>query len=103
MWEIKETNIFQDWFLSLTDEKAALITRKILTLKRLGNNATIKQGSKSLGKSLFELRDKNMGLRAYYTFKGNKLIMLLNGGDKNTKKQQAKDIKLARKLLSELE
>ena len=102
MWTLLQTKEFKDWYLNLTNEKAVVITKKILVIEKIGNLATIKQGSKSLGKGLYELRDKQLGMRAYYTFHKNKIILLLNGGDKNTKKQQDSDIKKSRQLLDNI-
>ena len=102
MWALLQTKEFKDWYLNLTNEKAVVITKKILVIEKIGNLATIKQGSKSLGKGLYELRDKQLGMRAYYTFHKNKIILLLNGGDKNTKKQQDSDIKKSRQLLDNI-
>ncbi|WP_119343527.1 type II toxin-antitoxin system RelE/ParE family toxin [Facilibium subflavum] len=102
MWEIKQTKEFESWYDELTEEKAIAITKKILVIEKIGNLATLKQGSKSLKKGLFELRDKEYGLRAYYCFHGAQIVLLLNGGDKNTKKQQEKDIKKARELLENI-
>ena len=102
MWTLLQTKEFKEWYLNLTNEKAVVITKKILVIEKIGNLATIKQGSKSLGKGLYELRDKQLGMRAYYTFHKNKIILLLNGGDKNTKKQQDSDIKKSRQLLDNI-
>ena len=40
------------------------------------------------------------GYRVYFTVQGNRLIVLLNGGDKSS---QSRDIKRAKQILSELE
>ena len=102
MFKTVQTKEFDEWFMSLTTTKAKAIFKKILIVERLGNLATVKQGSKSLGKGLYELRDMQYGLRAYYAFHDGELVILLNGGDKNTKKQQNLDIKKARKILEEI-
>lgn len=47
---------------------------------------------------IFELKFKS-GLRVYYAFDGETLLLLLNGGDKNTKFGQSKDIRQARAIL----
>ena len=93
---------FKEWYLNLDNTKAVVITKKILVIEKIGNHATIKQGSKSLGKGLYELRDKQLGMRTYYVFHKDKIILLLNGGDKNTKKQQDSDIKKSRQLLEDI-
>ena len=50
--------------------------------------------------NIYELKFKS-GLRVYYTFDGKKLVLLLNGGAKNTKRDQNKDIKLAKLIYEE--
>jgi putative addiction module killer protein len=55
--------------------------------------------SKSLGKGLFELRERRYGYRIYYGFLGEFIIILLAVGDK---KGQAKDISIARERLLEI-
>ncbi len=47
-------------------------------------------------KSLFELRERQFGLRAYYTYIENCAVLILHGGDKSS---QEKDIKKAKILL----
>lgn len=54
---------------------------------------------KKLG-DIYELKFKS-GLRVYYALDGERLILLLNGGGKNTKRDQSKDIDQARKVLQE--
>ena len=102
MWTLLQTKEFKEWYLKLGNAKAVVITKKVLVIEKIGNLATIKQGSKSLGKGLYELRDKQFGMRAYYAFHQDKVILLLNGGDKNTKKQQDSDIKKSRQLLEDI-
>ncbi len=55
--------------------------------------------SKKLGK-ISELKSKS-GLRVYYGFDGKNIVLLLNGGTKNTKKNQAKDIENAKQIYQE--
>jgi len=102
MFKTVHTKEFKEWFLSLTNEKAKAILKRILVVEKIGNLATIKQGSKSLGKGLYELRDKQYGIRAYYAFHAGEFILLLNGGDKNTAKQQNMDIKKSRQILEDI-
>ena len=52
--------------------------------------------SKSVGKGVPELKiDWGPGYRIYYGWDGSKLIILLSGGAKKTKKLQSADIKKA--------
>lgn len=56
---------------------------------------------KSVGEGLPEMRvDVGPGYRLYFTRRQNILIVMLAGGDKST---QARDIKRAQKLLTQLE
>ncbi len=52
--------------------------------------------SKSLGSGLFELRERQFGLRVYYLYAENLAVLILQGGDKST---QEKDIQKAKVLL----
>jgi len=55
---------------------------------------------KSVGEGVSELRiDYGPGYRMYYKKQGQKVVILLAGGDKNT---QAKDIKTALRLARNL-
>lgn len=54
---------------------------------------------KKLG-DIFELKFKS-GLRVYYALDGKKLILLLNGGGKNTKRDQSNDIDQANQIYQE--
>jgi putative addiction module killer protein len=51
---------------------------------------------KSVGEGVFEIRiPKGPGLRVYYALDGDRMVILLGGGDKST---QSKDIKAAKEL-----
>lgn len=52
--------------------------------------------SRSLKKGLFELRERQYGLRIYYAFLQNKTVLMLHAGNKKTQK---KDIMVARERL----
>jgi len=96
-YEILTTPIFDKWLLNLKDR-----TTKNKVLARLarvenGNFGDVKQ----LAEDLFELRYFIAGgIRIYYTIQLNIVVLLLNGGDKESQK---KDIKKAKQLLEELE
>lgn len=54
---------------------------------------------KNLGDKLFEMRiNYGPGYRIYYTYRDDKIVLLLAGGDKSS---QAEDIKLAKALIKE--
>lgn len=80
-------NPFDDWFESIREmhTRSKILTR--LDRLKLGNF----EDCKSLGNEIAELRiHYGPGIRIYYPKIGNKVILLLCGGDKGS---QAKDIK----------
>ncbi len=96
MIEIRKTEIFASWLDSLQDIHAR--ARILVRIERLaaGNPGDVKP----VGKGVSELRiNYGPGYRVYYKKHGNRVIILLAGGDK---RRQAKDIKtslgLARNL-----
>ncbi len=96
-YEIETTNIFDKWLAGISDIKhrARIITRfDHIQLGNFGDH-------KNLGSDLFELRCFfGSGFRVYYTIKGERVVILLCGGNKSS---QEKDIKRARKILVALE
>lgn len=80
---------FDDWIGGLRDHKAvAQIQRRIYRVQ-LGNLGDVK----SVGGGVSELRiDVGPGYRVYFGQEGNKIVILLCGGDKSS---QSKDIKQA--------
>ena len=93
MFEIVTTEFYSKWVLKLKDNTALLkIDVRLERLKR-GNFGDVK----SVGDGVSELRiDYGLGYRIYFTQQGNKIILLLCGGDKRT---QNKDIKRAKEML----
>lgn len=92
---ILQTELFRDWLASLRDRKARL--RIADRLKRLaaGNLGD----TKPVGDGIQELRIwYGPGYRIYYIWRGDVLILLLNGGDKDS---QRRDIALAKRLAKE--
>lgn len=105
MWKIQYWNNqdvgkspIEKWLDKLTDEKLEIIAQELSLLSRFGNELKLPH-SKALGKGLFELRDKVFGLRIYYGFYGNKIIILIAAGDKTS---QDRDIKIARERLLQI-
>ena len=96
-YELRSTAQFDKWFSRLKDRST-----RIKILARLNRIENGNFGDfKSLGNDLFELRFFfGAGLRIYYTIQGDKLVILLAGGNKST---QVKDIEKATMLLKELE
>jgi putative addiction module killer protein len=96
MIEIRKTEIFTKWLDDLNDIRAR--ARILVRIERLaaGNPGDVK----SVGEGVSELRiDYGPGYRVYYKKQGQKVVILLAGGDKNT---QAKDIKTALRLARNL-
>lgn len=82
---------FAKFFKRVNSQAAVKITSAITRL-RAGNTAD----SKSVGKGVSELRiNWGPGYRIYYGWDGDKLIVLLSGGAKRTKKLQSTDIEKA--------
>lgn len=94
--EIRQTTIFRDWLENLKDERARTrIAQRIVRLQAgLFGDAKFFQG-------IGELRiDQGPGYRVYFVQRGNVLIILLCGGDKNT---QSRDIRRAKSMADDLE
>jgi len=96
MIEIRQTETYFQWFVSLRDRKArAYINARIRRLS-LGNFGDVKP----VGEGVSELRiDYGPGYRVYFIQHGQTLVVLLAGGGKGT---QDRDIKKALKLAREL-
>lgn len=89
MIEIQRSETFTKWFEGLRDRIAR--KRIFARLDRLVQG--LAGDTKPIGQGVSELRiDYGPGYRVYYLRRGNTLIILLAGGDKNT---QSKDIQTA--------
>ena len=96
MIEIRKTEIFAKWLDGLHDIRAR--ARILVRIERLaaGNPGDVKP----VGEGVSELRiNYGPGYRVYYKKQGQKVVILLAGGDKST---QAKDIKTALRLARNL-
>lgn len=96
MFEVRQTEIFASWLGGLTDIRAT--ARIDIRLRRLslGNMGD----TKSLGEGLIEMRiDDIPGYRLYFSRRGERIVILLCGGDK---KRQGADSVRARQLLKDL-
>jgi len=96
MFEVRQTTEFSRWLAALLDPvgRAAILTR--LARLGLGNPGDVKH----VGAGVWELRiDVGPGYRAYYMRAGEKVYLMLGGGDKST---QTKDIERAIKMSGEL-
>lgn len=96
MIEIRKTEIFAKWLDGLHDIRAR--ARVLVRIERLaaGNPGDVKP----VGEGVSELRiDYGPGYRVYYKKQGQKVVILLAGGDKST---QTKDIRTALRLARNL-
>jgi putative addiction module killer protein len=97
VFTVLQTEDFRDWLDDLKDLKAQIRIAARLRLAEAGSLGDWK----SVGEGLSEMRvDVGPGYRLYFTRRQNILIVMLAGGDKST---QARDIKRAQKLLTQLE
>ena len=94
---IVQTPIFRDWLTGLGDRRARLRIDDRLKRLAAGNAGD----TKSVGGGIQELRMRfGAGYRVYYMWRGEVLIILLNGGDKSSR---ARDIAKAKNLAKEAE
>jgi putative addiction module killer protein len=96
MVEVRQTDLFKDWFAGLGDANARRrIAQRIVRLQSglLGD-------AKPVGEGVSELRiDYGPGYRLYFVRRGTDIVILLCGGDKRT---QARDIGRAKTLAAEV-
>jgi putative addiction module killer protein len=97
-WNINYCDSVESWLDALDHAQYKSVSKELRLIELWGNNLGLPH-SKSLGKGLFELRERRFGLRMYYCFYERKAILLLHAGNKS---RQKKDIKLARDLFSQL-
>lgn len=94
---IKQTDTFRKWEGALGDVKARALIAARLNRVAYGLLGDIK----SVGDGISEIRiHYGPGYRIYFTWKGNEIIVLLCGGDKNSQKQ---DIAAAKALAAGLD
>lgn len=97
MFTVLQTDEFRDWLDALKDLQAQVRIVARLRLAEAGNLGDWKP----VGEGVSEMRvDVGPGYRLYFTRRQNIVIVMLAGGDKAA---QARDIKRARKLLTQLE
>jgi len=92
MFEIAQTEVYRSWFEKLRDRNAK--ARVDLRLQRLarGNFGDVR----FVGAGVLELRiDYGPGYRVYYMRTGDRVVLLLAGGDKRS---QSRDIETAIEL-----
>ena len=88
----------EEWLDELTKDQLKAVVKELKLLESDDNTLRLPH-SRPLEDGLFELRERRFGYRIYYCFHGKRLIILLAAGDK---KSQERDIKMARKRLSQL-
>lgn len=96
MIEVRQTDVFADWFAGLRDRVArARITVRIRRLS-LGNPGDVKP----VGSGVSEMRiDYGPGYRVYFVRRGDTVVVLLCGGDKrNQDRDIARALELAREV-----
>lgn len=95
MFEVRQTAVFEAWIDGLKDMRAVArieVRLRRLSLGHLGD-------AKSLGDGVSEMRiDYGPGYRLYFTRRGDRIVILLCGGDK---KRQSDDIARAKQLAKE--
>lgn len=97
MIEVRQHAVFAKWLRKLSDIQAK--ARFLVRLDRMkaGNFGD----HKSVGDGVSELRFTfGPGYRIYYTVRGNTIVVLLCGGDKDS---QEADIARAKELVTELD
>jgi len=97
MFALEQTETFRKWRTALRDERARAAIASRLDRLAYGHAGDVAP----VGEGIGELRiHYGPGYRIYFQQRGKTVILLLCGGDKGS---QAKDIKLARRLLRALE
>lgn len=96
MIEVRQTDVFTEWFAGLPDREArARITVRIRRLS-LGNPGDVRP----VGSGVSEMRiDYGPGYRVYFVRRGSMVVILLCGGDK---RKQGRDIARALELAREV-
>jgi putative addiction module killer protein len=95
MIEFKQTETFRKWRIRIKDERIRALIASRLDRLAFGHAGDVKP----VGGGISELRiDHGPGYRIYFMKRGNTIIILLCGGDKNT---QTKDIQTAKRLAAE--
>jgi len=95
MLDVQQTKTFEAWIDGLKDMRA--LARIEMRLRRL--SLGLLGDAKSLGDGVSEMRiDYGPGYRLYFTRRGDRIVILLCGGDK---KRQSDDIARAKQLAKE--
>ena len=96
MVEVRQTDLFKDWFAGLDDA----IARRRIAQRIVRLQSGLLGDVKPVGEGVSELRiDYGPGYRLYFVRRGTEVVILLCGGDKHT---QERDINRAKALASEV-
>jgi len=96
--KVKTSNYFDDWLEHLTDKQAARLIRKRIWRAVNGNFG---KSRANIADGISEMKiDYGPGYRIYYCQRGDRLYLLLIGGDKST---QQSDIARAIEIKKEAE
>ena len=96
MFEVRRTAAFIDWLTGLRDIQARVRIAKRIDRMAQGNLGD----AKSVGNGVSELRFTfGPGYRAYFTIRGEAIVILLCGGDKDSQKR---DIERATAMAKEI-
>ena len=90
MYELDQTSVFKKWYSKQELTIKIIIDTRFKRVKETGELGDVRH----LGNKLFEFKWKR-GIRVYFIIKDKKIILLLNGGNKDDQKM---DIQKARKL-----
>ena len=95
MVEVVRSATFDRWLRRLKDRRAAARVQVRIDRLAAGNPGDVKP----VGSGISELRiDYGPGYRAYYMKEGQRLILLLCGGDKSS---QQKDVEEAKRIAAD--
>lgn len=91
-----KSSSFDKWFKNLNDLKAKIsVGRRIDKIQQSNHLGDYKH----IDGDIYELRIfVSSGIRLYFAFRGNEIIILLHGGDKTT---QTRDIQRAKEILKD--
>ncbi len=92
MIEIRQTDVYVQWFARLRDRQARVRIDVRIRRLSLGNPGDVRP----VGEGVSELCiDYGPGYRVYYVQRGSTVIVLLAGGEKS---RQSRDIRIALEL-----
>jgi len=96
MYNVQVTASFERWLDGLRDVRARVAIARRIDRMTMGNLGDVRP----VGDGVSELRvDVGAGYRVYFVLRGERLVVVLAGGDKAS---QARDIKRARQLAKEV-